>query len=317
MLLLFYIRNIRKSIIYCLIFLSVALKLAGIKETDGISNNSKARIILGRLILVLIVSTLVVNSIILLSDPHKRHLAALITLDITAAFATGFGILVVSKYKTDNLHGKSVFFLTIGLICWFLAEVSATYSYLYLGIAETQLVSLSDVFWLMGYGAFAVHLFLVISFMHSTVKMHLKSIIAISIISCLFVAYTILSTPLSDQIIEQLRHHDNNPILVFAVNISYPLLDPILIVPSALILLYLRKDLIHSVPWWLSSLSLLLNAIADNGFIADVVKGNIESLWFWDLFFVTDFLIMAAALFWYFKYHNTDYLKKTTPTTQL
>ena len=300
-----------------MIFLSLALKLARIKFTDRIGNNSKVRNILRKLVFVLIVSTLVVNSIILLTDSHKRHLAALLSLDITAGFATGLGILAVSKYKVDNLHGKSIFFLTIGLTCWLLAEISATYSYLYLGITETQLVSLSDVFWLTGYGAFAIHLFLVLSFIHNTVKLHLKSIIAISIISCLFVAYTILSMPLSDQIIDQLKHHDNDPIVIFVVNISYPLLDPILIVPSALILLYLRKDLIYSVPWWLSSLSLLLNAIADNGFIADVVKGNIESLWFWDLFFVTDFLIMAAALFWFFKFYDTDQIKAHQQQTQL
>lgn len=106
------------------------------------------------------------------------------------------------------------------------------------------------------------------------------------------------------------NHHNNDPIVGFVVNISSFMLDYILLVPSALILLHIRKDLVDSIPWWFLSLSLLLNVIADNRFIMDIVKGIIEKLAVWDLFFVTDFLIMAAALFWYFKFQNADHPEK-------
>src|ERR687887_1137808 len=84
-----YQGTFRKSLKYCLIFLAVALKLTGINETDRISNNTEPKITLRNLILVLTISALIVNSIILLSDPGKRHLTALLSLDITAGFATG------------------------------------------------------------------------------------------------------------------------------------------------------------------------------------------------------------------------------------
>jgi hypothetical protein len=84
---------------------------------------------------------------------------------------------------------------------------------------------------------------------------------------------------------------------------AYPVLDLILIIPSVLILVNLQKDYVQSVPWFLSSLSLLINAIADNGYVGDFVNGHLHNLLFWDMFYVLDFIIMAGALFWYNRFH--------------
>jgi hypothetical protein len=91
--------------------------------------------------------------------------------------------------------------------------------------------------------------------------------------------------------------HTPTDVIVFSINMTYPILDSILIVPATVILVNLRKDYQQSIPWFLSSLSLLINAIADDGFVNDVARGNSHNLWFWDLFFITDYLIMAAALY--------------------
>jgi len=77
----------------------------------------------------------------------------------------------------------------------------------------------------------------------------------------------------------------------------------ILIVPSSIILVTLRKDYEHNIPWFLSSLSLLINSIADDGYVSDFVTGNSENLWFWELFYITDFIIISGALLWYNKFH--------------
>ena len=90
------------------------------------------------------------------------------------------------------------------------------------------------------------------------------------------------------------------------------MLDCILIVPAVLVLVNLRKDYQLSVPWFLISLSLLVNAIADDGFANDVASGNIHNLLYWDLFFITDYLIMAAALFWVIRFHISIELKKSS-----
>jgi len=89
----------------------------------------------------------------------------------------------------------------------------------------------------------------------------------------------------------------------FVVTMAYPVLDLILIIPSVLILVNLRKDHVQSVPWFLSSLSLLINAIADDGYVGDFVNGHLHNLLFWDMFYVLDFIIMAGALLWYNRFH--------------
>ena len=94
------------------------------------------------------------------------------------------------------------------------------------------------------------------------------------------------------------------------VTVTYPVLDLILIIPSVILLVILRKDYQHSIPWLLSSLSLLVNAIADDGYVNEFVNGNSQNLWFWDLFYVTDFIIMAGALIWYNKFHISNKLNK-------
>jgi hypothetical protein len=92
-------------------------------------------------------------------------------------------------------------------------------------------------------------------------------------------------------------------IAAFVVTIAYPALDLILIVPSILVLVNLRKDCLQFIPWFLSSLSLLVNSIADDGYMNDFVNGRLHNLLFWDMFYVTDFIIMAGALFWYNRFH--------------
>ena len=83
----------------------------------------------------------------------------------------------------------------------------------------------------------------------------------------------------------------------FLVTLIYPMLDLILIMPSILVLVNIRKDILQFIPWFLSSLSLLVNAIADEGYVNDFVTGHLHNLLFWDMFYVTDFIIMAGALF--------------------
>jgi hypothetical protein len=89
------------------------------------------------------------------------------------------------------------------------------------------------------------------------------------------------------------------------VTIAYPILDLILIIPSSIVLVRLRKNYQHSISWFLSSLSLLINSIADDGYVIDFVNRNSQHLMFWDLFYVMDFIIMAGALFWYSRFHIT------------
>jgi hypothetical protein len=174
------------------------------------------------------------------------------------------------------------------------------YYYYALGIEEQKLVSLTDGFWFAGYVFLAFHLFTVLRSISSTIRREI--VVIVSVVTLLFVIYNVFSLTSSEFLIDV-------DFAAFVVTVAYPILDLILIIPSAIILVSLRKDYEHSIPWFLSSLSLLVNAIADDGYVNDFVNGNSQNLWIWDLFYVTDFIIMAGALFWYNKFHISNQMR--------
>jgi hypothetical protein len=163
-----------------------------------------------------------------------------------------------------------------------------------LGIEEQRLVTITDVLWFTGYGFLSLHLFIVIGSLH--IKIKSTTVIGVSIITVLFISYNLFNLFSYDWNIE-------DDFIAIIVTILYPILDFMLIIPSSLILVTLRKDYEHNIPWFLSSLSLFVNAIADDGYVNDFVTGNFENLWFWELFYIADFIIMSGALFWYNKFH--------------
>ena len=217
------------------------------------------------------------------------------TLNITAAIASSLGIIAIYRHGAYELHGKSYLFLTLGLISWFCADFTLLYYYYALGLEEQKLVSVIDGLWFLGYGFLSLHLFIILRSLRNIIKQRI--VIIVSIISLLFVGYNVHILLSSEEFIVEVDF------MALLVTIAYPILDLTLIVPSGVILISLRKDYQQFIPWFLSSLSLLINAIADDGYVNDFVSGNSQNVWFWYLFYVTDFIIMSGALFWYNWFH--------------
>ena len=255
--------------------------------------------------MVIIASIIIANSIIIISDSHYRLPIALWIMNTTAAVASSLGIITIYQHGVHGLHGKSYLFLTLGILSWFSADLTLLYYYYALGIEEQKLVTLTDVFWFTGYGFLSLHLFIVIrSFSSSNIIKSKFVIIGSFILAIAFVSINALNLMSSELFnIAEERAVNFTSILV---TLAYPILDLVLIIPSYIILVRLHKRYQHSIPWFLSSLSLLINAIADDGYVIDFVKGNSEHLIFWDLFYVADFIVMAGALFWYNRYHVTS-----------
>ena len=242
----------------------------------------------------MIISIIIANVIVIFSEEYSKHSVSLWTLNITAATASILCIIVIWRYGIHGLHGKSYLFLALGIISWFAADLTLLYDYYALGIEEQRLVTITDALWFAGYGFLALHLIIVIRSLHIRIKS--KLIIIISIITVIFISYNLVNIISYD-------FHTDDDFIAIIVTILYPILDFILIVPSSIILVTLRKDYEHNIPWFLSSLSLLINSIADDGYVTDFVTGNSENLWFWELFYITDFIIISGALFWYNKFH--------------
>jgi hypothetical protein len=228
------------------------------------------------LILAITVSIIIANYIIIISDPTHRLATALWTMNITPATASSLGLIAVYRYGVHGLHGKSYLFLTLGLISWFSADLTLLYYYYALGIEEQKFVTVTDGFW-----------FIVGS-------------LIIAVVFAIFNGFNLMSSEFIGIAEEKVD------LTSVVVTFAYPILDLILIIPSSIVLVKLRKNYQHSIPWFLSSLSLLINAIADDGYLIDFVNGNSQHLIFWDLFYVADFIIMAGALFWYNRYHITS-----------
>jgi hypothetical protein len=119
----------------------------------------------------------------------------------------------------------------------------------------------------------------------------------VALLCLLFIFYNLFALFSSENILKDID------LTAIIVTIAYPVLDLTLIIPSILVLLSLRRDYQQSIPWFLSSLSLLINALADDGYVYDFANGNMGNLWFWELFYVADFIIIAGALIWYNKFH--------------
>jgi hypothetical protein len=247
-------------------------------------------------ILALVVSSILANSIIIFSDSYSKRSSTLLVLNATAAFASSLGIIVVYRHRFHRPHGKSYLFLTLGLISWFSADMTLAYYYFALGIEEQIRVSVTDFLWFAGYAFLIVHMLTVLRLVQS--KISWISVITVSLAATLVIGYTIIPIVSSSS---QFIIVDD--FAAFLVTLMYPILDLILIIPSILVLVNLREDFLQFMPWFLSSLSLSVNAIADEGYVNDFVNGHLHSLLFWDMFYVTDFIIMAGALFWYNKFH--------------
>jgi hypothetical protein len=259
------------------------------------------------LILAIVLSIIIANSIIITSDPNSRQVTTLWAMNITAATASSLGIIAVFRHGVSGLHGKSYLFLTLGLISWFCADLTLLYNYYALGIEEQKFVTVTDGFWFMGYGFLSTHLLIIVKSLrrendNSNVTKSKFVIIGSLAIAAVFVIFNGINFISSDYIAVNKERVD---LASIAVTFAYPILDLILIIPSSIVLVGLRKNYQHSIPWFLSSLSLFINAIADDGYLIDFVNKNSQHLLFWDVFYVMDFIIMAGALFWYNKFHIT------------
>ncbi len=276
----------------------------------GGEDNQRYKKTLWRLIVFLFSSAVFTGLIIMLSDEGERHSITIIALNISAAAATSLGMISIYRHGLKGSHAKSYLFLTLGITLWFCADLNLLYLYFTEGVTEQKQVSVSDIFWLSGYAFLSLHLISVIRTIH--VKNISKTITVILIFVIGFVIINLVQSASYKMLInnvERDRIYSELGITNLIITIIYPILDLSLIIPSMVILVNLYREYQHSIPWVLSSLSLLTNAIADNGYVGDFITAS-PSSWTWDLFYINDFIIMAAALYWFNRFHISDHLKE-------
>jgi len=244
--------------------------------------------------------------------PGHFYSITVVSLNVTACIASVFGVITVYRYGIHGIHGQSLLFLTLGIIGWFLADLTLAYGHFVFLFEEEQtfVVSFADVYWIIGYVFLSLHLFSVLRLVHRT-QIHAVTIIVVITICGLSITYNLLfSSEFLAAAEEILVGETRTGFIDLALSVLYVVLDLIFIIPSVIILTASRKDYFEFIPWILFSLSLLTNAIADEGFMHNFVQGQTSGMWTWDLFYMADYIILAGAFYWYNRFQSA---MKVTP----
>jgi hypothetical protein len=188
----------------------------------------------------------------------------------------------VNKINDNNNEPKyqlyTLAWFTMGLILWFIAELSWTYYELGLGI-ENPYPSPADAIWLAGYP---------------------------------FIIYFLFG--ISKVLSRQKFSYDREPLILISVATALTLayiLDGIAFVPSLLIIMKLRnKKQIESIrPWMLLAASILLVTVADIGFgYSEVLGKTVEQgrVGIWDAIYSAGYIVMAISMYWRYRILSTQ-----------
>jgi hypothetical protein len=256
------------------------------------------------IVIITIASIIIANLVIALPNDESRVFFSDWTTNGTSIIAMVLALIVVYRQKLDGLHGVTYASLAVATVLWFIAEMIWTYYELGLGI-ESPYPSIADIFWLAGYGFAAYHLFRTYRFFRKLFNPYTIVVVSVAIAFILtFVVYTIIS-------ISELSTQED--MLLFMVNVAYPVGDVMMIVPAVVVLSGLRKGELTYTPWLLLSTGLLLNGVGDIGFTYNSAAEVVGQTWIWDMFYSDSYICIAAALFW----HNTFFIFSRKRATRM
>ena len=247
-------------------------------------------------ILTLIGFIILVNSFIFLSSISTRVIYTNLTINVTAAIALSAALIVLFRQiRVHSQYSKTFGFLAVGVGLWFTAEIIWTYYQLGLGV-ETPFPSLADLFWLAGYAPLTYHLYRI----YTTVTMKVTDRDTMIVISSMVAAVLAFLLYLVFSISGQ-----HQSALELIINLAYPVLDAILLIPAIVILWSFRRGEPAYTHWVMISLFIVFVTVADIGFdyaLAVDEDSASQQEWIWDMFYNAGYLSIAGALFWYNRY---------------
>ena len=282
-------------------------------ETSKLSSRPKLVAILAVLIVVMAISYFMMNYSNLKSNVR---LFLNWTTNVSSASAlimsalTTFQAFEISKIRNDYSEPKyqlyTLTWFTMGLILWFIAELSWTYYELGLGI-ENPFPSPADAIWLAGY-PFIIYFLFRISKVLSRQKFSYdrELLILISVATALTLAYIFT---LTFGIASMISNQQN--MVAWIITIIYPILDGIAFVPSLLIIMKLRnkKQIEPIKPWMLLAASILLVTVADIGFgYSEVLGKTVEQgrVGIWDAIYSAGYIVIAVSMYWRYRILSTQ-----------
>ncbi|MDW0148849.1 MAG: ABC transporter substrate-binding protein, partial [Nitrososphaeraceae archaeon] len=241
-----------------------------------------------------VISTIVIgNSIIVLADSDSKLIYSNWILIINSLIASGLSAMILFKDKDTNEGDKTNIFLTLGLVFWLIANMIWAYYEVVLDIVS-PVPSLADLFLLSAYGFLIYRLINIYrNLRHTTNKKFLFLIISGT---GLFLIY-ILNLTLDLTELSNFRG-----LMLFIVTIAYPTLNSILTVLALMILLGIKNEKHHFIPWICELVGFLAIVVGDSWFAIIVLTAFVEQIWMSTLLLSAHYLLIAGGLIWYLRY---------------
>ncbi|HEX5892084.1 MAG TPA: hypothetical protein VFY41_04410, partial [Nitrososphaeraceae archaeon] len=219
-----------------------------------------------------IITIVIGNSFIIFSDSDSKLIYSNWILIINSLIAVGLSAMILFKDKDSKEEegDKTNIFLTLCLVFWLIANMIWAYYEIVLDIVS-PVPSLADLFLLSAYG-FLIYRLIVIyrNLGHVTNKKILFLIISGT---GLFLIY-ILNLTLELSELSNFRG-----LMLFVVTIAYPTLNSILTVLALMILIGIKKEEHHFIPWVCELVGFLAIVVGDSWFAIIVLTAFVEQLW--------------------------------------
>jgi ABC-type branched-subunit amino acid transport system substrate-binding protein len=241
-----------------------------------------------------IITIVIGNSFIILADSDSKLIYSNWILIINSLIAAGLSAMILFKDK-DSSEGedKTNIFLTLGLVFWFIANIIWAYYEVVLDIVS-PVPSLADLFLLSAYGFLIYRLANVYRNLgHITNK---KILLLIILGTGLFWVYIINLT------LDNTETSNFRGLMLFVVTIAYPTLNSILTVLALMILIGIKKEKHHFIPWICELVGFLAIVVGDSWFAIIVLTAFVEQIWMSALLLSAHYLLIAGGLIWYLRY---------------
>jgi ABC-type branched-subunit amino acid transport system substrate-binding protein len=233
------------------------------------------------------------NLVIIFAEPDSKIIYSNWVLIINSLVAAGLASYVFLKNRENIDENKENILLTIGLVFWFIANIIWAYYEVVLDIVS-PVPSLADFFLLAAY-VFLIYRLMIIRKKLSYI-IDKKIMYLMIVLTGLFLAYILNLT------LDLAQTSNFRGIMLFIVTIAYPTLNSILTILAITILLGIKKEKHHLVPWVCELIGFLAIVVGDSWFAIIVLTTFVEQLWISTLLLSAHYLLIAGGLIWYLRY---------------
>jgi branched-chain amino acid transport system substrate-binding protein len=233
------------------------------------------------------------NLIIILADPDSKIIYSNWVLIINSLVAAGLALYIFLKNRESIEENKENILLTIGLVFWFIANIIWAYYEVVLDIVS-PVPSLADFFLLSAY-VFLIYRLLII-------RKKLRYIIDKKIMYLMIVLTGLFLAYILNLTLDLAQTSNYRGMMLFIVTIAYPTLNSILTILAITILLGIKKEKHHLIPWVCELVGFLAIVVGDSWFAIIVLTTFVEQLWISTLLLSAHYLLIAGGLMWYLRY---------------